>query len=65
MKTRQHHVDLTDPYPIVITSFKERNAVQMEMIEDHAQLNGLSLEEAASSWVEQGWAENFGNHYFL
>lgn len=65
MKTRNHHIDLTEPSQIAKVSFKERLMVQLEMIEDHAWLRGLSLEESCRDWVEAGWAKIFADHYLL
>jgi hypothetical protein len=63
MKTRQHHIDLVESQDVVSMNFHSRTAIQMEMIQDHAYLTGMSIDEAAMDWIENGWADKFREHY--
>ena len=65
MKTRQHHIDLTNQQDVIYVSFHERMNIQFEMIKDHAYLIGQDVENAVASWVENGWAKIFADHYLL
>jgi len=65
MKIHPHHIDLVQKGGKIFTSFEERMSTQLEMIQDHAWLNHLSIEEAILSWTINGWAKRFAEHYFL
>jgi hypothetical protein len=68
MKIQPHHIDLTaEPSQgnVVMTTFEQRTQIQVEMIRDHAWLNHLNINEACFSWVRNGWAKRFADHYFL
>ncbi len=65
MKIQPHHLDLTETSDVIFTTFEVRTQIQIEMIRDHAWLNAISIEEACHSWVHNGWAVLFAEHYFL
>lgn len=65
MKTRIHHIDLIEENRKQILSFHERTKIQIEMIQDHAYLTGMTVEEAAIDWIENKWADKFREHYPL
>jgi hypothetical protein len=64
MKIQPHHIDLVQRNVSTCISFHERTMIQIEMIRDHAWLNHLPIEQAAESWVQNGWAKLFADHYF-
>ena len=65
MKTRTHHIDITDPSePVIQISDRDRLMIQTEMIIDHQFLDAFpDIEAAAWDWVEAGYAKQFGEHY--
>ena len=64
MKIQSHHLDIAKPPKVIVKlPFMERMRIQVEMIQDHAYLNGLPFEQAIISWVDKGWAYRFDLHY--
>lgn len=64
MKIQPTHIDLVDSIEQKPLTFAERLEVQMEMIRDHQYLtHANSMEDAVLSWVSQGWAARFNEHY--
>lgn len=65
MKTRAYHRDITQPAaePVVMP-YHDRSRLQIEMIQDHAALtNAADLDTACVTWVTEGYAQMFANHY--
>jgi hypothetical protein len=63
MTTRSHHIDIDAGNQVAKVSFSERSKIQREMIEDHAYLTGMPIEDAAMHWVDSGYAQKFADHY--
>ena len=64
MKIRSTHIDLVDSQDVCPLTFQERMELQLEMIRDHQYLTQrATLEEAVFTWVSEGWAKRFADHY--